>query len=64
MSILISAGTVICFTFFISIVFRAYSKRQQPVYVEAANIPFDLPDEFSNKAEPKSSSMTSRGDIA
>ena len=56
MSILISVGTLICFTFFIAIVFRAYSRRQQPVYVEAAHIPFDLPDEFAEKnAEKKAS---------
>ncbi|MES2206833.1 MAG: CcoQ/FixQ family Cbb3-type cytochrome c oxidase assembly chaperone [Pseudomonadota bacterium] len=68
MSILISVGTLICFTFFIAIVFRAYSRRQQSAYSEAASIPFDLPDEFSEKVSDKagyvSPSNTAKGETA
>jgi cbb3-type cytochrome oxidase subunit 3 len=46
MGMLISVGTVICFSFFIAVVYRAYSQKQQQGYAEAAHLPFDLPDEF------------------
>lgn len=48
---LVATGTLICFMFFIGVVFRAYSTRQRLVYVEASRMPFDLPDEFSTAKE-------------
>jgi cbb3-type cytochrome oxidase subunit 3 len=52
MNSLISIGTVICFSFFIAVVIRAFSRKQKSIYIEAANLPFDLPDEFSLNNHP------------
>lgn len=52
---LVSVGTLICFSFFIAVVIRTFSQRRRLIYVEAAAMPFDLPDEFESTEMRQSS---------
>jgi cytochrome c oxidase cbb3-type subunit 4 len=45
-----SAFTVMCFTFFILVLFIAYSRRSKNRYDEAANVPF-LDDDKVQEAD-------------
>jgi|UniRef100_B1XVU5 cytochrome c oxidase cbb3-type subunit 4 len=40
-------STVLGLVFFIGIVWWAWSSKRQPANQESAELPFDLPDEFS-----------------